>query len=1015
MATSSKKWETIKAVFESAQELSPEEIAAFLDAKSLDPEVRAEVGRLLAEYHEAEDFLSTPPVRLVPSASSPSIQQNFSPGEILGERFRIVGFVAAGGMGVVYKAEDTQLHRFVALKFLPAAVARDPQVEARFRREAQAASALNHPNICTIYEIGRHQGQPFIVMEFLEGQTLKRLINSQPVETELLLKLALEIGDALEAAHAQGILHRDIKPANIFVTQRGHAKILDFGLAKLVGRTSEPEEVSASAPQHSPDLHSRDFGDAAANLTIPGLAIGTVAYMSPEQARGEELDARSDLFSFGAVLYEMATGQQAFRGKATAVVFHALLGEDPVPAQQLNSRLPRGLQRIINKALQKQREARYQSATEMLADLRTVAPGRPWGLIAPVAAVLLLISFMVFRFIHPQRSHALTEKDTLVLADFANPTGDVVFNETLKQGLAVDLEQSPFLNILSDEKVNQQLRFMGRSLDQPLTRDLAGQVCQRTGSKAMLLGSISNLGSHYVIGLKAVNCQNGDSLDEEQVEASRREEVLTKLHEAGTKVREKLGESLASIRRYDVPPEQATTPSLVALQAYSQALRNRFSKGDPAALPLLQRAVELDPNFAMAYAALGTVYFNLGETTLSADAVRKAYALRERVTEREKLYIDSSYYGVATGELEKEARIYEEWKETYPRDQLPYQNLALYSSLLGQYENAAAGYGKALQLDPNNALNYLTLAATYINLNRFTEARATLNDAHVRGLEHELIPWVSYLLGFLQDDSREMNQWNSAASIQEESDDFLLSSRSDTEAFHGRLRNARDLSGRAVAAALKNGEKERAADWQTHGALREAEVGNFSQADRQASAALALATGKDLQTMAALAFARAGDESRALAIMRDLNRRFATDTLLNRYWLPTIQAAVEIARQNPEKAISTLQAAEPYELGGPPVSLDTLYPVYLRGIAYLADHKGDAAAAQFQKIVDHRGRVANCSLGALAYLQLARAYVLSEDKKRGQQALQEFLALWKDGDRDAPLLREAQRELAHVK
>ena len=711
----------------------------------------------------------------------------------------------------------------------------------------------------------------------------------------------------------------------------------------------------------------------------------------------------------------MATGQQAFSGKTTAVIFHALLGEEPAPAGQLNPSLPRGLQRIIGKALRKAPAERYQSAAGMLSDLRAVgAPGPPWRWLASAAAVLLIISLLAVRFHNREQSHRLTEQDTLVLADFANPTGDAVFNGTLKQGLAVELEQSPFLNILPDEKVTQQLRFMGRSADEHLTPEVAQEVCQRAGSKAMLLGSISGIGSHYAIGLKAVNCQNGDVLGEELVEANRREDVLTKLHEAGTKIREKLGESLASIHKYDVPAEQATTPSLEALQAYSKAVKNRDTQGDPAALTLLKRAVELDPNFAMAYAVLANVYFDLGETALSVVAAQKAYALRVRVTERERLYIDSGYYGIVTGELEKEAQIYEEWKEIYPRDQTPHQNLALYNGYLGQYEKALAGYREALRLEPNNAMNYLNLAGTHMNLNQVDEAKTVLDEARTRKLEHELVPWISYLLAFLRNDSPEMQRQGLLASSHEPSGDYLLAGQSDTEAFHGRLRNAWDFSRRAVDAALQNGATERAAGWQAHASLREAELGNSLRAKQQAIAALGLSSAKDVRVVAGLALARAGDGNRAAAIVKDLNRRFPTDTLLNRYWLPSIQAPVEINRNRPERAIERLQVTAAYELGGEPIQLDTLYPVYLRGLAYLMNRDGTAAVAEFQKIVDHRGRVSNCSLGVLVNVQLARAYALSGEEEKARNALQEFLKLWKNADSDTAILRQAQSEYAKL-
>ena len=570
------------------------------------------------------------------------------------------------------------------------------------------------------------------------------------------------------------------------------------------------------------------------------------------------------------------------------------------------------------------------------------------------------------------------------------------------------MEQSPYLNIVSDENVNQLLRYAGRSTNERLTPDLARDLCQRAGSKAMLLGSISSVGTHYVIGLRAVNCQNEDSLAQEQKEANSREEVLTKLHDAGVSMRNKLGESLASIQKYDVPVEQATTPSLEALQAYSAALRTKRSRGDDEALPLLKRAVDLDPNFAMAYVHLGTVYFNLSETALSIAATQKAYSLRDRVSERERLRIDSSYYGIVTGDLEKEAQVYQEWKEAYPRDQIPFQGLALYYGYRGQYEKALEGYRQALRLEPNDALNYVTLAGTYINLNRFDEAKATLDETRKRNLQHDLVPWISYMLAFLRNDSHEMERWLLPTSFNEGIRDYLLGSESDTEAFHGRAKNAHDFSVRAVDAARQSGAPERAAGWLAHAALRDAEFGNSLQASQQAVAALRLSSAKDVLTAAALAMARAGDVSRAETIVRELKHVFPTDTLSNGYWIPSIQAAIEIERKNPAHAIELLQATEPYELGGKPFDFDTLYPVYLRGQAYLMQRNGGAAATEFQKILDHRGRVTNCALGALAHLQLGRAYVLEGNTAKAQSAFQDFRALWKDADPDVTLWREAK-------
>src|SRR5438477_6518019 len=979
-------------------------------------------------------------------------------------RYRILEKLGSGGMGEVYLAEDTRLGRKIALKLLAQELTKNRDRLSRFDQEAYAASALNHPNILTIYEMGDEGGRHYIATEFVDGQTLRTRLSGVPMEMAEVLNVAIQIAGALEEAHAAAIIHRDIKPENVMIRRNGHVKVLDFGLAKLMERPA--------ADQADTEAVTRRLVQ-----TDAGMVLGTSQYMSPEQARGKPVDARTDIWSLGVVMYEMATGRAPFAGETKTDVIVAIAKSDPPPLARFAPNTPAEFEWIVLKALRKDIDERYQTIKEFESDLkklkqridfqselersmasqqysaalggmvdteihRPTPPLTTHPLATPVlstgaastvtqtpassaeyivseikrhktgmaVAVLVVVAaaaaVIYFSFIG--KRVVLTDRDTILLADFTNTTGDPVFDGTLKQALAVQLGQSPFLNIFSEDRVRDTLKYMNVSPDARITRDIGKGICARNGIKAMLLGSISRVGTQYIVLLDEVNSQTGDSIANEQVAVDSKEEVLKSLGAAASRLREKLGETLGSIQKFDAPIEQVTTSKLEALRQYSLGVQAHSKLDYAGAIPFYQHAIKIDPNFAIAHARLAYCYNNQKKLQASRDESKKAYELRDRVSEHERFLITSSYYGGVTGQWNEQIRELQTWKATYPQDAEPLNLLANRYTTVGPFELAVIEGKKAIDLNPKDARPYVNVGVAYIELNRFDEAKEILRKAEELKLESANMHARLYQLGFLDGDSSLMQEqldWANA----NRNPEAALNWQAQVAGFQGRLAQADQLNNRAIDMLRSSDAKEAMAQVMLIEATRNATLNNCGHATQLAKQALELSREQTSLVSAANAYAACSQAAAAQTLIDELTKGFPLDTLLNANSLPIIRAQNELNKGTAAQAIQMLESTRKYEVFG------DFWPQYLRGQAWLKQKDGTQAAIEFKTILDHRGWSPTSPLYPLAQLGLARAMALTGDNATARKAYQNFLSLWKDADPNLPALVTARAEYEKLK
>jgi tetratricopeptide (TPR) repeat protein len=988
------RWQEIKDVLASALERTPAERRAYLDQACTDASLRREVESLIAAHEQGESSFMERPVAVNSEA--------LKPGAKLGP-YEILARIGAGGMGVVYRARDGRLERDVAIKVLPLGTLADEAARKRFRKEALALAKLNHPNIAAVYDVGEQEGTDYLVMECVPGKSLAEepKWTSQPEKEAV--ALGTQIAAALEDAHEQGVVHRDLKPGNIMVTPKRQVKVLDFGLAKILRVEGDSYATESFAQTDS--------------------LAGTLPYMAPEQLRGEPADARTDVHALGAVLFEVVTGQRPYQEDSTPQLTDAILHRQPVTPRALNARVSPEMERIILKCLEKERDNRYQSAKEIGVDLRRLSSSSEAAIGAAAAqlasrrrvafpavgALVIALAIAVGGYFYFHRAPKLTEKDSIVVADFTNTTGDPVFDGALRQGLFVQLQQTPFLAVVSGDQITQTMKMMEQPPDAQLTPKLAREVCQRMNATVEIEGSIAALGNQYVLGLNAINCTTGESLAQTQIAADGKGKVLPALSEAASELRSKLGESSASLKRYDVPLIQATTPSLEALQAYNLGSQALWGADISAAASSYQRAVDLDPNFAMAQAGLGLAVSGLSSNQALGDShVKKAYELRDRASDYERLAISADYNFSVTRDIEQSVQFFEEWARLYPRDPASWSGLGVACQTIGRYDEAATALRQATALNPS-AWAYGFLAINDYLQNRFPEARETVQQARARHIEPYQASETMYLLAFVQNDQAGMTE-----QLAHPWTDVTAGSQEDTQAgtasYAGRLSISRDWSRRGTAAATAAKANIQAQQLTGELAFRTATLGRCDEARGDAKDAIGSTTDLDVRGWMALVLALCGDSAGARKLTDGLKRDFPDSTAVRYAYIPETEAALALGRGEPQKAIESLSVSMPYDLAYPFQGM----PVYLRGQAYLAAHHGTEAAAQFQMMIDHVGVVQNQPQGALALLGLGRAYALEGDIAKARSAYQDFLSLWKDADRDIPVLKQAKAEYAKL-